>query len=739
MRSAFVLFFFLIIVCSISGQQLSHSVVRPKIGLALSGGSAHGFAHIGVIRYLEELGIEVDYITGTSMGSIIGGLHAMGMDSYAIEKVASELDWDMIMSNDIPLNEVAPIEKPFHGRIPLSVLWTANSFKLPKGLIRGQKLDLVISKVYCPAHEVVDFDSFHKPFRCVAVNIEDGSVEVFDKGYLGNAVRASMSIPTIFPPKEIDDKIYVDGGLIRNFPVEEVKELGADLVIGVYVGSEMSKRDELHSMIDVLRQSASMGGMLDSKEQKKLTDILIVPELEGHGAFDFNDYAHCIEEGYKAAKEQQSVLLEKLAEKLGNYSAPQRSKKLDYPSSLRFNEITTVGCDPVFEKMILSRLKLWENYAVDLDQIDESLSLIYGTKNFSKTAYSFYQSDKGLGLEVDVDEVPPFSLGFNVNRYKLYNTALVISGDARNVIGRPSYFRMDARISDYPGIQGQYYLRIPSAPSFLVRVSSKLEKFELPIYAGENVDKSFNYEQGYLKADLIKEWKNKYLFSIGYQFLHDEVRPQVVDDYFSEYQSERSEVFAGIEYNDLDTEPYASEGNSLKLFANYMFGNEISTSGDSGEGLPLLDDNESYMGFDFSAVNYTLLSERICLKTALRACYDLGKSNLDSYRIGGIDQSKSHVYGHVGIDDSELIMGNHISARASLRLQLRPSIYLSPVVQFTYGNKYDLMTSKVVSVFGSGLAFDYDSPLGPVSVELGYSNLESRVVVNLGIGYRHLF
>lgn len=736
MRLAIIITFIFSLSCSVSGQ-LSESVVRPKIGLALSGGSAHGFAHIGVIRYLEELGIEVDYITGTSMGSIIGGLHAMGLNSYDIEKVASELNWDMIMSNDIPLNEVAPIEKPFHGRIPLSVLWTDNSFKLPKGIIRGQKLDLVISKVYCPAHEVSDFDSFHKPFRCVGVDIEDGSVKVFDKGYLGNAVRASMSIPTVFSPKEIDDRLYVDGGLIRNFPVQEVKELGADFVIGVYVGSEMSDRTELHSMLDVLRQSASMAGMLDSKKQKELTDILVVPELEGTGSFNFNDYAHCIEEGYEAAK-SQSAVFQKLADKVNSYNAPERNQKLSYPSSLRFKEITTLGCDPIFEKMILSRLKLWENYAVSLDDIEESLSLIYGTKNFSKTAYSFYQSDKGLGLEVDVEEAPPFSLGFNVSRYKLYNTALVISGDARNVIGRPSYFRMDARISDYPGIQGQYYLRFPGVPTLLFRLSGKVERFELPLFEAAEVDRLYNYEQGYLRAEFVQEWKNKYLFRMGYQFLHDEISPQALQSDFTEYQSERSEVFLGIEYNDLDREPYSRAGSNIHFSANYMFNNQLKVEGGEEEG-PALSNDLAYAGFDFSFQNYTPLAERICLKYSLYGSYDFGKSFLDSYRVGGTDQSKSKVYGHIGIDDSELLLGNHVSMRLAFRLQLRPSLYLSPTIQYTNGIRYKLASSSVVSVLGTGLGFDYDSPLGPVSVNVGYSSLESRVVVNFGIGYRHLF
>ena len=258
------------------GLASQSSDTKPKIGLALSGGSAHGFAHVGVIKYLEELGIEIDYVIGTSMGSVIGGLFAMGYNAAEITKTAGELDWDQLMSNRVPLDEIAPIEKPFHDRIPISALWKNSSFRLPRGFIRGQKLDLVVSKVYSAAYHIEDFDDFQIPFRCVAIDIEDGSIDVLDKGYVGNAIRASMAIPTVFPPKEVDGRLYVDGGLLRNFPVQEAIDLGADIVIGVYVGSEKATRDELYSMFDILKQSASMANLLDAEVQKKLTDVCLL-------------------------------------------------------------------------------------------------------------------------------------------------------------------------------------------------------------------------------------------------------------------------------------------------------------------------------------------------------------------------------------------------------------------------------------------------------------------------------
>jgi len=599
-------------------------------------------------------------------------------------------------------------------------------------------LDLVISRVYCPAHEVNDFDHFHIPFRCVGVDIEDGSVDVFDKGFVGNAIRASMAIPTVFPPKEINGRLYVDGGLIRNFPVEEVRELGADIVIGVYVGSEKESRDELVSMFDILRQATAMSSILDSERQSDLTDILILPEVKDLGAFDFNDYQKFIDLGYEAAQ-KNATALKQLAKQLAQHTKPVKHKRLAYPTSLRFNSIKTVGAEPIFEKMIHNELKLLENFAVNLDQVDEGLSILYGTKNFSKAAYTFKRTNSGLDLEIEVEEAAPFSLGFNANRFDLYNTSFILSAEARNVVGKPSNLRVDVRISDNPALQGSYFIRLPRIPSSLLRLSGKMEKFELPQYNGSKLDQLFNYDQNYIKLDLINEWKNKYLFSAGYRYLSDGIKPKILGKSpFTEYKSERNELFAGINYNTLDKQIYATHGYFINLETKYTYNNLIKQSIGDRPSPVFFVDSKSYFGADFAIQRYTSLTKKVCFRTAAIARYMTGNSFLDSYRVGGPHQSKTLSYGFVGLENSEIVVSNHVSAECALRLQLRDKLYLTPLVQYIYGDLYDFISVQRISAIGAGMALDYNSPIGPISVDLGYSTYKDRVVMNLGLGYRHI-
>lgn len=740
----------LVLCCLLWGDLKAQDVIatpsstRPKIGLALSGGSAHGFAHVGVIKYLEEHGIEVDYVTGTSMGSVIGGLYAMGFSADEIADIAGGLDWDMLMSNRVPLNEVAPIEKAFHERIPVSALWKNSSFRLPRGFIRGQKLDLVISRVYAPAYAVDNFDEFRLPFRCVAVDIEDGSIDVLEDGFVGNSIRASMAIPTVFPPKELNGRLYVDGGLRRNFPVTEAIDMGADFVIGVYVGSQKAKRDELYSMFDIMKQSASMGNLLDSELQVEKTDLLILPDVKEHGTFDFGNYEHCIEEGYKAAA-AHAPIIKQLAKRLAQYSEPERPQKLEYPTTLRFSKIKVNNAAPVFEKMILNRIKFQENYSTTVDQVEEGLSLVYGTKNFSHTSYSYFQTDSDeLGLEVNVTEMDPFTLGFNINRFKLYNTALILSGEARNVIGKPSSFRIDARVSDYPGLQANYFLRLPRWPSYIFKSSAKLEKSQLPFFNGKTRDRTYSYQQGYFKTEVISEWKNKYMIGLGLAIIQDEIKPEAFAEVDVEsYRSERVALSASLSYNTLDRKPYPTVGLEFNFSLSHIFSNEFNVA-ERNDSLVFLntEGEESYQKIDFDLSYYRTINHRLTGEFQLASRLNFGTAFLDNYRVGGPIQTKNMTYGFMGLNDSELLIGSHLSGRIGLRFQLKGELYMTPAIQYIYGENAlaaTYGTENLHSIVAGGLSLGYNSPIGPVSVDFGFSDHREEVVINLGLGYRHIF
>jgi NTE family protein len=204
----------------LQGQQLQE---RPKVGLVLSGGAAKGMAHVGVLKVLEEVGIEPDIITSTSMGSVIGGLYAIGYRADSMETLLLQQDWEQVLSDRMELENVILEEKDYFENQLFEIGYKNGQFIPPSGLIYGQQVDNLLSRLAIPAYRTEDFRDFPIPFRCVAADIVEGQPVVLDSGDLAGAMRASMAIPTAFTPVEREGQILIDGGLIRNFPVEEAK------------------------------------------------------------------------------------------------------------------------------------------------------------------------------------------------------------------------------------------------------------------------------------------------------------------------------------------------------------------------------------------------------------------------------------------------------------------------------------------------------------------------------------
>ncbi|MEL6842188.1 MAG: patatin-like phospholipase family protein, partial [Bacteroidota bacterium] len=217
---------FLLLCLSVPRSGYSQESTRPKIGLALSGGGAKGLAHIGVLKILEENGIRPDYISGTSMGAIIGGLYSIGYTTEQLEEMAYSLDWGSYFSDRVP-EYYRPIEdKLSPAQYQLSFPLHEGKPELPKGLIAGEKLRLLLTRLTIPVHDTPNFDQFGIPFSCVATDLVSGEGIVFRSGDLPDAIRCSASIPSVMEPSQQDETMLVDGGLVRNFPVEDVLAMG---------------------------------------------------------------------------------------------------------------------------------------------------------------------------------------------------------------------------------------------------------------------------------------------------------------------------------------------------------------------------------------------------------------------------------------------------------------------------------------------------------------------------------
>ena len=275
---------------------------RPKIGLVLSGGGAKGLAHVGILKIIEQSGLKIDYVTGTSMGSIVGGLYAAGYKADMLEQLVLTTDWDELLADEISRRSVAINEKSDLDKYIGSLEISKKGIELPQGYKRGQKLTSLLSRLTLHVQNIEDFDRLPIPFRCIATDIVTGEAYVLKKGSLSEAMRASMAIPSIFTPIEIDGRLLVDGGVIRNLPVSDAREMGADIIIAVDVGAPLYKKDELKSVMNIMDQSVSLLGARSTKEQQLLSDILLAPDIKGFSSSDFKRGKELIALGENTAR-----------------------------------------------------------------------------------------------------------------------------------------------------------------------------------------------------------------------------------------------------------------------------------------------------------------------------------------------------------------------------------------------------------------------------------------------------
>lgn len=279
-----------------------------KIGLTLSGGGAKGLAHIGVLRVLEELDIRPDYISGTSMGALIGALYSAGYSLDEIEKILTQSDWDSFINGNF-MEDKVPLEKKINNKnYMVSVRYDNKfNFSLPKGFGNNQLIYFELKKLLSNLEEFKNFDEFPIPLRIVATDLNTGKAVAFKEGDLAKIITASIAIPTVFDPIEINGRLYVDGLVSRNFPVIDVIDMGADIVIGSDVGNEVKDKKD-YNIISVLNQLVTIQSAASTEEQRKLTSILITPDVLNYSATDLDKGPILIKLGEEAAKEKITFL-----------------------------------------------------------------------------------------------------------------------------------------------------------------------------------------------------------------------------------------------------------------------------------------------------------------------------------------------------------------------------------------------------------------------------------------------
>lgn len=377
---------------------------RPRVGLVLGGGGARGAAHVGVLKVLEELRIPIDVVVGTSMGSIVGGLYAAGMTPQEIENEMLAIDWDDVFQ-DLPRREDRSFRRKrdddlytFNAKLGVN----ETGVQVPLAFIRGQKLTLLLNKLTLPVAAITDFDKLPIPYRAVAADIETGKQVVLGKGSLANSIRASMAVPAVFDPVEIDGRLLVDGGIANNVPVNVAREMGAEILIVVDVGSGLSTREEITTAVDVTWQLTNFLFTQNTEKQLQTLgkrDLLIRPELGEIGSGDFELASEAISVGEESAREQLAGLQRySVSEK--SYTSHLAERKQRQPAEKVIDFIRIDNQSPLSDDVIAARITAQTGKPLDVARLEKDIAQVYGLEVFDSVRYEIVEENGKTGLVV---------------------------------------------------------------------------------------------------------------------------------------------------------------------------------------------------------------------------------------------------------------------------------------------------------------------------------------------------
>ncbi len=460
-------FFFIIVVVLMPGCLIAQKSVdgkELKVGLVLSGGGAKGMAHIGALKVLEERGIKIDYIGGTSMGAIIGALYASGYTAKELDSIFRNTDFTNLIQDNLPRGAKTFYEKEDSERYALTLPFNNLKISIPSAISSGQNIYNELVKLLYHVKDINDFSELPIPFFCIATNIETGKEVMLDQGYLPEAILASGTLPSLFEPAEIDGQILIDGGVVNNYPIDELKNLGANFVIGVDVQHGLSKREALLSATEILLQINNYRTVRDMEEKSKQTDIYIKPDMENYSVIDFNLGDSIIAAGEVAAR--------KKLKELTDLSVLQGKPKREIPhinvkDTIMVNQLTITGNKNYSRGYIKGKLRFNLDEKITFKKLQQGISNLSATGNFQTIRYDLVSEDSGVNLILKLKETPIKTfIRMGVHYDELYKSAAIVNLTQKNFLLEDDVASLDFILGDNVRYNLQYYIDKGSYWSF---------------------------------------------------------------------------------------------------------------------------------------------------------------------------------------------------------------------------------------------------------------------------------
>jgi len=738
----FLLIVFLIWTGSLMGQEEKDVKKDVKVGLVLSGGGAKGFAHVGVLKVLEDAGIRIDYIAGTSMGAIIGGLYASGYNARELDSVLNAYDLGGLVNDDLPREVSSFYQKENDGKYAVSLPLVKRKIELPSAVSKGQNAFNIFSQLTEHVHEVDDFSQLPIPFFCIATDLVNGEEVILDKGFLPEAIRASGSFPGLLTPVNIDGKVLVDGGIVDNFPVEKMKAKGVDYIIGVNVSGGLKDIENLRTLPEILTQIIGFQMYKQWDDKIKLSDVYIKPDLEEFTTFSWDDEAEIVNRGEVAAAKVREQLL-KIASQ--QQSVTKRSIK-SYPkkNELKIVKIEIKGNRNFTDKYCIKKLGIEEGEIISHKDFMRGIDVLTATNNFESIFYKLIPMEGGTKVEFEITENDEKTLiQFGAHYDDLYKTGVLINFTTKHLFFKNDFISADFIVGDNIRYNLDYFYDNGFNWSFGVNTRYNTFKADidsniLPVVRSQDtISTGLSVPVKYIdfttRLFLQSTVSDKWAFSVGLEHKYLDVHTdEVVDDNRNRIYFEKNHflnIFGKVMLDTYDSKYFPKKGFYIDteyllygVSSNYS-GNFTTFSQLSGRlGL-------AYTFFD--KLTFNLISE---------AGVTIGNNEdkILDYHLGGYNENYINTFKpFYGYGFAELNESAFLRTAVTIRYEIFKKNFLSFTGNFARLNEDLWNDGNIFEDTRSGYAAGYgvNTIIGPIELHYSWNPDTNRDFWYINVGF----
>lgn len=721
---------------------------RPKIGLVLSGGGAKGISHIGILQAIDSAGLKIDYLTGTSMGSVVGSLYSIGYSGKQIEKEVDKLDWSVLLSNKPSYTDISIDEKDEYGKYSAEVGMKGLKPKIATGLIESEELWLKLNELMLPVYNIKDFSKFNIPFKCISTDLSTGKAIVHSKGEIVSAVRASMAIPSVFTALDVDTTKLVDGGIIRNFPVTDVKKMGADIVIGVNLFPGLPDVSKLNSALDVFYQITQYRDAEDLVKELKLCDLVIQPPVDQYSAGSFGASDAIMQIG-KEVGNLYYPYFKRLADSLNAIKPVNFNPDNRLPANERIiiDAIEVFGIKNTSQDLLMDKIEIEPGRSYTADQINKGFRKAYSSRYYDNVYYELKPTTEGhANLKCLVKEslLTQAKVGLSFHTYS--GAAILLNVTVRNLlldksrtmikIAAGEYFRgliqhrqaFGRKANDY--IQGEFFT----------------ENLPWNVYQGANKIYAYNFNLSRFDLNYTHVFGTETSLSFGTNYNSYHFSPEVAADLRIDGNSNNLYSYIRVERNTTNRVNFPTSGSILQAEIGVVYERKAkiigyNNAGESADTSELINNKPEFYKGIFNYIKYNSLSKRLVFfyQTHLGLTYHSQNFVFDNYFLGGIQPLFRQQMVFAGLNEGQ----KHSSSSAIGQIALQYNAFgdlfiLARANSAFYGFSseteffnYDKM--KVLNGFSLGLG--YNLGVLPMEFTAMYAPEIGKVYKHIKIGF----